>query len=221
MASKSWDDAVESITETVPGSKKIVSVKAQIFLAADDLSTPKTEVDIKISKALVLSIMDGNPEYTAAFLKFLQRGWRDVVFKTLKLKCCSCKKRASGEPSLYKSSLTSILPAGEGANANFYLFPLCASRECRGFAITLTGAVDRIIHKNLKKTAKQAAQSVGARLAKFEVESVRQCDNCNTMETPDAKLLQCSRCKFANYCSKDCQRAHWTIRHKKVCILVE
>jgi hypothetical protein len=42
------------------------------------------------------------------------------------------------------------------------------------------------------------------------------CENCVKQETPGDKLLQCSRCKWAKYCSTTCQRAHWP-KHKSVC----
>ncbi|KAI9060747.1 hypothetical protein FKP32DRAFT_1577368 [Trametes sanguinea] len=36
-------------------------------------------------------------------------------------------------------------------------------------------------------------------------------------EGNDAKLLRCSRCSIATYCSKECQLAHWRAGHKIQC----
>lgn len=41
----------------------------------------------------------------------------------------------------------------------------------------------------------------------------KHCAACNQTVK---KILNCSRCKLANYCDKNCQRAHWPV-HKKVC----
>ena len=45
-----------------------------------------------------------------------------------------------------------------------------------------------------------------------------QCSWCDTVETSDTPLSVCSRCKSAQYCSKDCQAKHWKQGgHKKAC----
>ena len=31
-------------------------------------------------------------------------------------------------------------------------------------------------------------------------------------------ILKCARCGLVDYCSKDCQRAHWKANHKSFCI---
>ena len=35
---------------------------------------------------------------------------------------------------------------------------------------------------------------------------------------PGRKMLRCSRCKRATYCSTHCQRTHWRDGHKRACI---
>jgi len=42
------------------------------------------------------------------------------------------------------------------------------------------------------------------------------CANCGKEETAAVKLLKCSRCKEAKYCSKKCQVSDWNL-HKKQC----
>ncbi|EPT00605.1 hypothetical protein FOMPIDRAFT_1162970 [Fomitopsis schrenkii] len=42
----------------------------------------------------------------------------------------------------------------------------------------------------------------------------RECANCHAVK--DKALMICSRCKLAQYCSKECQKAHWSY-HKIWC----
>jgi len=44
----------------------------------------------------------------------------------------------------------------------------------------------------------------------------RCCVKCGISEGTKGKLMQCSRCKLAYYCSKDCQKADWK-SHKEFC----
>lgn len=45
------------------------------------------------------------------------------------------------------------------------------------------------------------------------------CGNCGVMEETGKKLLRCSRCKIAMYCSKDCQVKAWKSGHKRECAI--
>lgn len=42
-----------------------------------------------------------------------------------------------------------------------------------------------------------------------------KCDNC---KATGCKLMNCSRCHHAKYCSKECQRAHYP-DHKTDCLI--
>ena len=50
--------------------------------------------------------------------------------------------------------------------------------------------------------------------------NVKVCGKCSAVEGSESapKLSACSRCGLVFYCSKDCQRAHWTVNHKQRCI---
>jgi len=43
------------------------------------------------------------------------------------------------------------------------------------------------------------------------------CFNCHASEDIPNSHKLCTRCKFAKYCSKDCQRIHWKTAHKHMC----
>jgi splicing suppressor protein 51 len=45
----------------------------------------------------------------------------------------------------------------------------------------------------------------------------RWCKKCECLETDYIKMKQCSRCKSALYCSRECQKADWK-GHKKICL---
>ena len=46
-----------------------------------------------------------------------------------------------------------------------------------------------------------------------------KCCGCGVAETKKKKHLMCSRCKTNRYCSKVCQRSHWT-EHKGMCKVI-
>eukprot|EP00092_Neocalanus_flemingeri_P041864 GFUD01045598.1.p1 GENE.GFUD01045598.1~~GFUD01045598.1.p1 ORF type:complete len:292 (+),score=81.61 GFUD01045598.1:82-957(+) len=52
-------------------------------------------------------------------------------------------------------------------------------------------------------------------------EGVKSCANCinYTWGQPadQSKILQCAKCKFISYCSKECQHEHWVKVHKNHC----
>eukprot|EP00092_Neocalanus_flemingeri_P007355 GFUD01007942.1.p1 GENE.GFUD01007942.1~~GFUD01007942.1.p1 ORF type:complete len:485 (-),score=118.85 GFUD01007942.1:139-1593(-) len=49
-------------------------------------------------------------------------------------------------------------------------------------------------------------------------DGVKLCANClNYSWTQLTNLMQCSRCKFINYCSAECQQEHWVKVHKRHC----
>jgi len=48
-------------------------------------------------------------------------------------------------------------------------------------------------------------------------EAIPICTGCSNTEVDGDKLMRCSGCFKAKYCSRDCQKKHWKI-HKKVCV---
>ena len=47
-------------------------------------------------------------------------------------------------------------------------------------------------------------------------ENNEKCDSC---DATGCKLMNCSRCSHAKYCSKECQRSHYS-EHKTDCIVI-
>ena len=50
--------------------------------------------------------------------------------------------------------------------------------------------------------------------------TIRMCSNhpaCANFETRVAEFKRCSSCHFAFYCSRECQKADWKLRHKAIC----
>lgn len=44
------------------------------------------------------------------------------------------------------------------------------------------------------------------------------CGNCGLVATLEKPLLLCGKCIEQRYCSKECQKAHWS-KHKKRCLV--
>lgn len=44
----------------------------------------------------------------------------------------------------------------------------------------------------------------------------KKCGNCLKPKEDNTTLMVCSRCRMAKYCSKECQKGHWS-QHKKAC----
>ncbi len=44
-----------------------------------------------------------------------------------------------------------------------------------------------------------------------------QCANCLILELKQLNFRTCSQCKLVQYCSRDCQRQHWKVKHRHVC----
>ena len=62
----------------------------------------------------------------------------------------------------------------------------------------------------LKQQYRQAEKEAQAE------EAEKTCEKCGTMASECEKLMKCSQCLSAWYCSKKCQIADWKL-HKKVC----
>lgn len=51
-----------------------------------------------------------------------------------------------------------------------------------------------------------------------EAEHIRKVECSVCLATKEKKkLMHCTVCKVARYCSRDCQKQHWTSIHKKTC----
>jgi len=45
-----------------------------------------------------------------------------------------------------------------------------------------------------------------------------ECANCGTSESDGVTLNSCGRCRDVKYCSRDCQRQHWSGGHRQFCV---
>ena len=84
--------------------------------------------------------------------------------------------------------------------------PLCSSVRCaRDAAVSM---------KRDLKAASALQHGTNPHLRQSEPKNLSSCAACGTTTE---KLLQCSRCKVARYCSQQCQKNHWA-QHKPLCI---
>ena len=74
-------------------------------------------------------------------------------------------------------------------------------------ALTATRGLNRDVQEQILERAR-ADIVVGA-------------DRCANMSCTKAGEKTCARCKAVRYCSKDCQRADWTARHKTSCAAID
>ena len=54
-------------------------------------------------------------------------------------------------------------------------------------------------------------------LKKIVFKAGDQANQCSFCGQPSQDLQRCSRCKGVSYCSRDCQKQHWKVGHKKEC----
>lgn len=58
--------------------------------------------------------------------------------------------------------------------------------------------------------------SVSSDCSSDEQNDLLNCGSCGIEPTIDRPLLLCGKCNEQRYCSRECQKAHWS-RHKKCC----
>ena len=78
-----------------------------------------------------------------------------------------------------------------------------------GFSLTLP-----LTHHTLRPPRPARQVTISMSSAKGSLKGHGKCSNIGCM---DPGKMICSRCKWAGYCSKVCQKAHWK-RHKGFCI---
>lgn len=89
-----------------------------------------------------------------------------------------------------------------------HLRPFCGNPTCQGRACYGSQRAEKKAPKRTQKLYGDKAEYVYA------------CNNCGKQESENdggPKLLRCSRCKTALYCSAECQRAAWG-KHRRECV---
>ena len=72
-------------------------------------------------------------------------------------------------------------------------------------------------HQRAKEVRKNAGRTVRVGTEGASTTSAT-CSNCRRQEGPDevASFKKCNRCMVARYCSRECQKAHWSSQHQCV-----
>lgn len=133
--------------------------------------------------------------------------WKSIVSRRAAaglepLICTSCGCRPA------ERKLAEILkgvPEGRGAFLvhHFPCFPICDNDKCE---LVAKRVLNRLWTKAMKADTGIPRDSIGP------------CNFCSKMLGKD-RLLTCSRCKAASYCSLECREKDWA-RHKKACKLI-
>jgi len=117
----------------------------------------------------------------------------------------------SGDNRFVRKQLGPHKPSGKAlAAAAAEGEKIAGGRKKRGVS-EVPPALDVV--KLLTKLARQANLISTGSTAMLQL-----CRCCSLVASPGQKLLACSKCRMAHYCSKECQRADWKA-HKKLCAL--
>jgi hypothetical protein len=102
------------------------------------------------------------------------------------------------------SGLTSTDENGR-VPCRLFLIPVCSDEGC---STSSTQEFNSILAG--------AAQDTGSKRAFHPDRGVQVCRKCTKSDDASERFKQCSRCKVAYYCSRECQKEHRRI-HKKDC----
>jgi TPR repeat protein len=68
------------------------------------------------------------------------------------------------------------------------------------------------------ETAEASMKAHGREFEKIEFRPFSHCEHC---VKPCDRIMKCSRCRGAGYCSKECQKVHWKLGHKIDCTAID
>jgi hypothetical protein len=89
---------------------------------------------------------------------------------------------------------------------SMFLIPVCSDGRC-------TTLSTQEFHSMLAA----AAKATGTERTLHPDRAIQTCRQCRKSDDASERFQQCSRCKVTYYCSRDCQKDHWSI-HKKECL---
>ena len=87
-----------------------------------------------------------------------------------------------------------------------FLIPVCSAGRC------YTSST-----QEFNSVLAEAAKATGTKRTSHPDRAIQICRKCDKIDGASEQFSQCSRCKEAYYCSRECQRDHWSI-HKKSCL---
>jgi hypothetical protein len=87
-----------------------------------------------------------------------------------------------------------------------FLMPLCGDGRC---ATSSTQEFNSVLAGSAKAT--------GTKRTFHPDRGIQICRKCEKCDDASERFKQCSRCKVAYYCTRDCQKNHWSV-HKKECV---
>jgi hypothetical protein len=170
------------------GSDSPVVFEKEFMLPAGDIERGKTDRKYR------LNVIGDMIRRSRTEMMSLRPSWN----------CYSCQgdfyKFASIPSGLTSSDENGRVPC------RLFLIPVCSDGRC---ITSSTQEINPIIAR--------AAKATGNRRKSHPDRGIQFCRKCDEVDDASERFKQCSRCKVAYYCSRECQKEHWKI-HKKECL---
>jgi hypothetical protein len=138
-------------------------------------------------------------------LDMIRRSQPEIMSLRPSWHCYSCRGGGFHKFCPFPSGLTRTDENGR-VPCSVYLIPVCSDGRCATSS-----------HQEFNSLLAGAAKASGTEGTCHPDRAVPYCRQCRKSDDASERFSKCSRCKVAYYCTRDCQRNHWTI-HKKECV---